>query len=114
MDVADLRRSCRYEDGYSGREDVISWFWDAVETFDDAKTRQLLQFWSGSDGMPAEGFGPLDPPFHMVAVDRLYDANDKTARLVRGCGGIVSHHFTRFPTPSSHVTCGRSCRCTRA
>eukprot|EP00955_Chlamydomonas_euryale_P054866 355968-Chlamydomonas_euryale.AAC.4 len=87
VDVQDLRRSCGYEDGYTGREDVIGWFWDVVEQFDDAKRRLLLQFWSGSDGMPAEGFGLLDPPFHMVAVDRMYDRNDTTARLVsRGWG----------------------------
>lgn len=48
---------CRYEEGYSGKEDNIQWFWDAVETLDDPHRRLLLQFWSGSDGMPAEGFG---------------------------------------------------------
>jgi hypothetical protein len=82
VDILDLKRSCRYEDGYTGNEEVIGWFWEAAEAFDEALRRQLLQFWSGSDGMPAEGFGSLDPPFHMVAVDRIYDANDTTARLV--------------------------------
>ena len=53
-----------------------------VEAFDDPQRRQLLQFWSGSDGMPAEGFGALDPAFHLVAVERMYDAHDTTARLV--------------------------------
>lgn len=78
----------RYEDGYTGQEPIIAWFWEVVEAFDDAQRRQLLQFWSGSDGMPAEGFGPLDPAFHIVAVERMYDANDTTARLVsRGTGG---------------------------
>ncbi len=63
----------RYEDGYTGKEEIISWFWEAVEGFDDALRRKLLQFWSGSDGMPAEGFAAMDPAFHMVAVERLYD-----------------------------------------
>lgn len=81
IDVADLRRHCRYEDGYTGKEEIITWFWQVVEAFDDVQRRQLLQFWSGSDGMPAEGFGALDPAFHVVAVERLYDANDTTARL---------------------------------
>lgn len=71
----------RYDDGYSGKEEMIGWFWEVVEGFDDVHRRQLLQFWSGSDGMPAEGFGALDPAFHMVAVERLYDAADTTARL---------------------------------
>ena len=71
----------RYEDGYSGKEDVITWFWEVVDALDDAHRRQLLQFWSGSDGMPAEGFGALDPAFHVVAVERFYDAADTTARL---------------------------------
>jgi hypothetical protein len=73
-------RASSYEDGYTGKEQVIGWFWDAAEGFDDAQRRQLLQFWSGSDGMPAEGFGSLDPAFHIVAVERLYDPADTTAR----------------------------------
>ncbi|KAG2432997.1 hypothetical protein HXX76_008725 [Chlamydomonas incerta] len=81
IDVQDLKRHCKYEDGYTGKEDIIAWFWDVAESFDDVQRRQLLQFWSGSDGMPAEGFGSMDPAFHMVAVERMYDANDTTARL---------------------------------
>ena len=88
IDMADLRRSCKYEDGFNGKEEVIAWFWEVAEGFDDNQRRMLLQFWSGSDGMPAEGFGPLDPAFHIVAVERLYDANDTTARLVRAEGGV--------------------------
>ena len=91
IDVQDLRRSCKYEDGYSGKEDVIAWFWEVAEGLDDNLRRMLLQFWSGSDGMPAEGFGPLDPAFHIVAVERLYDANDTTARLVRACVCVTAH-----------------------
>jgi len=52
-----------------------------VEGFDESQRRALLQFWSGSDGMPADGFGSLEPAFHIISVDRMYDANDKTARL---------------------------------
>jgi E3 ubiquitin-protein ligase HUWE1 len=71
----------RYEDGYSGKEDQIVWLWQALDTLDDSQLRALLQFWSGSDGMPAEGFGNIDPAFHIVAVDRMYDRCDRTARL---------------------------------
>lgn len=81
IDVQDLKRHCKYEDGYTGKEEIINWFWDVLEGLDDAHRRHLLQFWSGSDGMPAEGFGALDPAFHIVAVERMYDANDTTARL---------------------------------
>lgn len=81
IDIADLRAHTKYEEGYTGREDQIAWFWQAVESFDDAQRRQLLQFWSGSDGMPVEGFGSLDPAFHVVSVDRMYDKGDRTARL---------------------------------
>jgi hypothetical protein len=47
---------------------VVAWFWDVVEGLSDAQRRMLLQFWSGSDGQPADGFGSLDPAFHMVRV----------------------------------------------
>lgn len=56
----------RYEDGYTGTEEVIAWFWEVVDGLSDAQRRMLLQFWSGSDGQPADGFGTLDPAFHMV------------------------------------------------
>jgi hypothetical protein len=81
IDTADLRAHCKYEEGYTGAEDQIKWFWAAVDSFDDAQRRQLLQFWSGSDGMPVEGFAALEPAFHVVSVDRLYDKADTTARL---------------------------------
>jgi E3 ubiquitin-protein ligase HUWE1 len=81
IDIADLRAHTKYEDGYTGREDQIAWFWQAVESFDDVQRRQLLQFWSGSDGMPVEGFASLEPAFHVVSVDRMYDKADRTARL---------------------------------
>jgi E3 ubiquitin-protein ligase HUWE1 len=81
IDVGDLRMHCKYEDGYTGKEPQIAWFWQAVESLDEAQRRALLQFWSGSDGMPAEGFASLEPAFHLVSVDRMYDRNDRTARL---------------------------------
>lgn len=81
IDIADLRAHCKYEDGYTGKEAQIAWFWQAVDSMDEAQRRALLQFWSGSDGMPAEGFGSLEPAFHLVSVDRMYDRNDRTARL---------------------------------
>lgn len=56
-------------------------FWQALESFDEEKKRQLLQFWSGCDGMPPGGFASVDPPFHIIAVDRMYDTRDRTARL---------------------------------
>lgn len=81
IDLADLRAHTKYEDGYTGKEVQIEWFWQAVDTFNESERRALLQFWSGSDGMPADGFGSLEPGFHMIAVERMYDGADKTARL---------------------------------
>jgi E3 ubiquitin-protein ligase HUWE1 len=31
--------------------------------------------------MPVEGFASLEPAFHIVSVDRMYDKADRTARL---------------------------------
>lgn len=56
-------------------------FWQAAESFDEEQKRALLQFWSGCDGVPPGGFGAVEPPFHIVAVDRMYDSKDRTARL---------------------------------
>jgi E3 ubiquitin-protein ligase HUWE1 len=81
IDISDLRAHCKYEDGYTGKEPQIAWFWQAVDSMDESQRRAMLQFWSGSDGMPAEGFGSLEPSFHLVSVDRMYDRNDRTARL---------------------------------
>jgi E3 ubiquitin-protein ligase HUWE1 len=81
IDIADLRAHTKYEDGYTGKEEQIAWLWAAVDSFDEAQRRQLLQFWSGSDGAPVDGFGALEPAFHVVPVDRMYDKADRTARL---------------------------------
>ena len=69
------------EGGYTGSEPAVEWFWAAAESLDNAGRRQLLQFWTGSDGVPAGGYASLDPPFRLVAVDRMYAQGDATARL---------------------------------
>jgi hypothetical protein len=81
VDVQDLKKHCTYQDGYTGDEDVIHWFWETVEKFDDFHRRMLLQFWSAVDGMPIDGFGSLEPAFHIIAVSRYYNDGDSIARL---------------------------------
>jgi E3 ubiquitin-protein ligase HUWE1 len=81
IDVEELKTCCKYQDGYTGKEEVITWFWQVVEALDDEHRRLLLQFWTGSDGMPVEGFASLEPGFQIIAVARVYDKADKTARL---------------------------------
>jgi hypothetical protein len=81
IDVDELKTCCKYQDGYLGNEDVITWFWEVVQGLDDEHRRLLLQFWTGSDGMPVEGFASLEPGFQIIAVARVYDKGDKTARL---------------------------------
>jgi len=38
---------------------VVTWFWDVVRTFEQEQKAKLLQFVTGTSGVPIQGFGYL-------------------------------------------------------
>lgn len=59
IDIVDWRVHTEYSGGYTGREDVIQWFWKAVETYDGEMRARLLQFVTGTSKVPMNGFSEL-------------------------------------------------------
>lgn len=59
IDVQDWRRNSLYRAGYTAESDVVIWFWELVEGWDQAMRARLLQFVTGTSNVPTGGFGEL-------------------------------------------------------
>lgn len=62
INVEDWKANTRYSGTQSkeGEEDVlVTWFWELLDDFDHEKKARLLQFATGTAGVPSKGFGAL-------------------------------------------------------
>ena len=62
LDLDDWKRHTEYLGEYNRlgpKHKVIKWFWEVVESFSDEERVRLLQFVTGSGGLPAQGFKAL-------------------------------------------------------
>ena len=59
IDLSDWKRNTDYRSGYYPGHQVIVWFWQAVERFDNEQKLKLLQFVTGTSSIPYEGFSAL-------------------------------------------------------
>jgi E3 ubiquitin-protein ligase NEDD4 len=61
IDIDDWKANTLYSGLYKGRGDeVVQWFWQVVtEEFDDEMKARLLQFVTGTSGVPSRGFAVL-------------------------------------------------------
>jgi ubiquitin-protein ligase E3 A len=59
FDWQQLRESARYDDGYTEQSNMIGWFWECVQEWDEGRKRKLLMFCTGSDRAPIRGLGSL-------------------------------------------------------
>lgn len=58
IDSEDWKKNTEY-DGYSPTDQVILWFWKAVENYDEEMRARLLQFVTGTSKVPMNGFSEL-------------------------------------------------------
>ena len=58
IDVEDWKKNTNYV-GYSAQDQVVQWFWKAVETYDGEMRARLLQFVTGTSKVPMNGFSEL-------------------------------------------------------
>lgn len=58
VDLQDLRVNTQYE-GYSRDSEIILWFWEIMETFDQRTRALFIQFVTGTSRVPPEGFAGL-------------------------------------------------------
>ncbi|XP_052812526.1 E3 ubiquitin-protein ligase HECW2-like isoform X2 [Mya arenaria] len=59
IDISDWRKNTEYRSGYHDLSQVIIWFWEAIEKFDNERRLRLLQFVTGTSSIPYEGFAAL-------------------------------------------------------
>ena len=59
FDWQQLKESARYDDGYTDDSNIIRWFWQCVDEWDEPRKRKLLMFCTGSDRAPIRGLGTL-------------------------------------------------------
>ncbi|XP_060597868.1 E3 ubiquitin-protein ligase HECW2-like isoform X3 [Ruditapes philippinarum] len=59
IDINDWRKNTEYRSGYHNLNQVIIWFWEAIEKFDNERRLRLLQFVTGTSSIPYEGFAAL-------------------------------------------------------
>jgi HECT-domain (ubiquitin-transferase) len=62
IDMKDWKSHTEYSGDYElvgGEYPTCQWFWDVVEEFDQEMKARLLQFVTGTSGVPARGFGVL-------------------------------------------------------
>ena len=57
--MEDWRKNTVYSAGYTPEDNVIIWFWKAVQTFDSELQARLLQFVTGTSKVPMNGFAEL-------------------------------------------------------
>ena len=58
IDIGDWKRNTDYT-GYQPHDQVIVWFWKAVENYDNELRSRLLQFVTGTSKVPMNGFSEL-------------------------------------------------------
>ena len=62
IDLHDWRNNTEYSgefDRGGASNDVVSWFWEVVEEMDQEMRARLLQFVTGTSGVPSRGFAVL-------------------------------------------------------
>jgi len=58
IDVDDWKRNTRLKH-CSAETNVVRWFWQAVDEYDEERRARLLQFVTGSSRVPLQGFKSL-------------------------------------------------------
>jgi len=66
IDITDLKRCAKYEDGYTAQHSNIRAFWDVVEGYSQEELRLLLEFVTASDRVPVTGYESIT--FHIVRI----------------------------------------------
>lgn len=59
IDIDDLERTARYDDGYSASHRTVRDFWHVVKQYTPEKKRQLLEFVTASDRVPVNGISTI-------------------------------------------------------
>jgi len=56
MAEQDWKAHCEYRAGFSENHQVVVWFWELVQEWDQEIRARLLQFVTGTSNIPSGGF----------------------------------------------------------
>eukprot|EP00286_Rhodomonas_abbreviata_P002113 CAMPEP_0181347388 /NCGR_PEP_ID=MMETSP1101-20121128/33852_1 /TAXON_ID=46948 /ORGANISM="Rhodomonas abbreviata, Strain Caron Lab Isolate" /LENGTH=497 /DNA_ID=CAMNT_0023459599 /DNA_START=505 /DNA_END=1998 /DNA_ORIENTATION=- len=59
IDIEDWQANCEYRAGYSAEHEVMQWFWELLDGWDQEMRARMLQFVTGTSKVPTGGFGGL-------------------------------------------------------
>jgi len=59
IDIEDWKKHCEYRAGFTDTHQVILWFWEIVDDWDQEMRARLLQFVTGTSKIPTGGFAGL-------------------------------------------------------
>ena len=56
IDIKDWQANTRYSGEYTKDHQLVLWFFEVMDTWEDERKARLLQFATGSSHVPVEGF----------------------------------------------------------
>ena len=76
IDIKDWKNNTIYEN-YTEESDVIKYFWEIMESFDNDEKAEFLQFVTGSSKVPLEGFSALQGigGINKFKISKVFDTN---------------------------------------
>jgi E3 ubiquitin-protein ligase HUWE1 len=69
IDLAEFKATVQYS-SWRESDEVVRWFWAAVESFNKEELARLLQFITGSSQLPIGGFRAFTTPISINKVRR--------------------------------------------
>ena len=76
IDIKDWKNNTIYEN-YNEESDVVKYFWEIIESFDNDERAEFLQFVTGSSKVPLEGFSALQGigGINKFKISKVFDKN---------------------------------------
>ena len=76
IDIKDWKNNTIYEN-YTEESDVVKFFWEIIESFDNDERAEFLQFVTGSSKVPLEGFSALQGigGINKFKISKVFDKN---------------------------------------
>ncbi|CAZ81391.1 unnamed protein product [Tuber melanosporum] len=90
IDISELEKAARYEDGYSPTHRVIKDFWAIVRGFSAERRRQLLEFVTASGRVPVNGISSI-----MFVIQRNGPDSDRVPTSLTCFGRLLLPEYSR-------------------
>ena len=93
IDIVDWKMHTKYKNDLQWNKHIKRWFWELISTLDDSQLRKFLQFWTGCQSVPIDGFANLK--------NNRQEPSPFTIKLVDIKNGMIRAHtwFNRIELP---------------